>query len=114
MRLRIKDVDFDRHVIIVRDAKGGKDQVVMLPRSLAPALRVQMLAARSQWEVDRQAQRGGVETPHALEARWRRAAPPARWMRCRRLRHDVHHEYFAILLIAATAIFYWAKGIFPM
>jgi integron integrase len=70
MRLRIKDVDFDRHVIIVRDAKGGKDRVVMLPRSLAPALRVQMLAARSQWEADRQAQRGGVETPHALEAKY--------------------------------------------
>jgi integrase len=47
MRLRIKDVDFDRHVIIVRDAKGGKDRVVMLPRSLAPALRQQMLSARS-------------------------------------------------------------------
>ena len=70
MRLRIKDVDFDRHVIIVRDAKGGKDRVVMLPRSLAPALRQQMLSARSQWEADRQAQRGGVETPHALEVKY--------------------------------------------
>lgn len=70
MRLRIKDVDFDRHVIIVRDAKGGKDRVVMLPRSLAPALRLQMLAARAQWEADRQAQRGGVETPHALEKKY--------------------------------------------
>ena len=44
MRLRVKDVDFDRNVIIVRDAKGGKDRVVMLPRSLAPALRLQLLA----------------------------------------------------------------------
>lgn len=31
MRLRIKDVDFDRQVIIVRDAKGGKDRVVRVP-----------------------------------------------------------------------------------
>lgn len=38
LRLRIKDVDFDRHVIIVREAKGNKDRVVMLPRSLAPRL----------------------------------------------------------------------------
>jgi site-specific recombinase XerD len=91
MRPRIKEVDFDRHVIIVRDAKGGKDRVVMLPRSLAPGLRVQTLAARSQWEVDRQAQRGGVETPHAREAKWLRAAPSARWMRCRRLLYDVQH-----------------------
>ena len=46
MRLRIKDVDFDRHVIIVREAKGGKDRVVMLPRSLAPALRAVARSAR--------------------------------------------------------------------
>jgi integron integrase len=70
MRLRIKDVDFDRHVIIVREAKGNKDRVVMLPRSLVPALRLQMLSARAQWEADRQAQRGGVETPHALEQKY--------------------------------------------
>lgn len=70
MRLRIKDVDFDRHAIIVREAKGGKDRVVMLPRSLAPALRKQMLAARGQWEADRQAQRGGVEVPHALDVKY--------------------------------------------
>lgn len=31
MRLRVKDVEFDRHVVIVREAKGGKDRVVMLP-----------------------------------------------------------------------------------
>jgi integrase len=49
MRLRVKDVDFDRHVIIVREAKGSKDRVVMLPRSLVPAMRQQMLAARAQW-----------------------------------------------------------------
>lgn len=70
LRLRVKDVDFDRHVIIVREAKGGKDRVVMLPRSLAPALRQQMYAARALWEADRQALRGGVETPHALEAKY--------------------------------------------
>jgi hypothetical protein len=70
MRLRIKDIDFDRHVIIVRDAKGGKDRVVMLPRCVSPALRVQMLAAHAQWEADRQAQRDGVETPHALETKY--------------------------------------------
>ncbi len=70
LRLRVKDVDFDRHVIIVREAKGNKDRVVMLPRSLAPALRLQMLAARAMWEADRQAQRGGVEVPHALDVKY--------------------------------------------
>ena len=79
MRLRIKDVDFDRHVIIVREAKGGKDRVVMLPRSLAPALRIQLLAARSQWEADRQAQRDGVEVPHALEAKYPKVGYTWEW-----------------------------------
>jgi integron integrase len=79
MRLRIKDVDFDRHVIIVRDAKGGKDRVVMLPRSLVPALRLQLLAARAQWEADRAAQRGGVETPHALEKKYPKIGDSWAW-----------------------------------
>ncbi len=57
IRLRVKDVDFARHVIIVRQAKGNKDRVVMLPRSLAPAMRQHMLASRAVWETDRQAQR---------------------------------------------------------
>ncbi len=34
IRLRVKDVDFVRQVIVVRDGKGGKDRVVMLPRAL--------------------------------------------------------------------------------
>lgn len=50
LRLRIKDVDFDRHVIIVREAKGDKDRVVMLPRLLAPRLRQQLAHARNVWE----------------------------------------------------------------
>jgi len=70
LRLRIKDVDFDRHAIVVREAKGNKDRVVMLPRSLVPDLRMQMLSARASWEADRHAQRGGVEVPHALESKY--------------------------------------------
>ena len=70
LRLRVKDVDFDHHVIVVREAKGNKDRVVMLPLSLEPALRAQVRAARAQWEADRNAQRGGVEVPHALEAKY--------------------------------------------
>ncbi len=79
MRLRIKDVDFDRHVIIVREAKGNKDRVVMLPRSLAPALRLQMLAARATWEVDRQAQRAGVQVPDALSVKYPRLGQTWAW-----------------------------------
>ena len=66
MRLRMKDVDFDRHVIIVREAEGNKSRVVMLLRARMANLRMQLLRARALWQADRQAQRGGVETPHAL------------------------------------------------
>ncbi len=79
IRLRVKDVDFDRHVIIVREAKGNKDRVVMLPRSLAAALRLQLLAARAVWEADRQVQRGGVETPHALEQKYPKVGQTWGW-----------------------------------
>uniref|UniRef100_UPI0015E47D59 phage integrase N-terminal SAM-like domain-containing protein n=1 Tax=Methylibium rhizosphaerae TaxID=2570323 RepID=UPI0015E47D59 len=34
LQLRVKDLEFDRQVILVREGKGGKDRVVMLPRSL--------------------------------------------------------------------------------
>lgn len=79
LRLRIKDVDFDRHMIIVREAKGNKDRVVMLPRALPPALRKQLLHARHVWEEDRQAQRGGVQTPHALEQKYPRVGSTWGW-----------------------------------
>lgn len=79
MRLRIKDVDFDRHVIIVREAKGNKDRVVMLPRSLAPALRLQMFAARATWEADRQAQCAGVQVPDALSVKYPRLGQTWGW-----------------------------------
>ena len=70
MRLRIKDGDFDRLVIIVREAKCGKDRVVMSPHSLAAALRLQMHAARAQWEAGCHAQRRGVKVTHALESKY--------------------------------------------
>lgn len=70
LRWRVKDVDFDRAVVVVRQANGDKDRVVMLPRSLAVELRQQVLAARTLWEQDWQAQRGGVDVPHALETKF--------------------------------------------
>jgi integron integrase len=79
LRLRVKDVDFDRHVIVVRQAKGNKDRVVMLPRALEEPLRAQMLAARAQWELDRKAQRNGVEVPHALEKKYPQAGKTWGW-----------------------------------
>jgi integron integrase len=79
LRLRVKDVDFDRQVIVVREAKGNKDRVVMLPRSLAAAMRAQMQIARTQWQADREAARNGVEVPHALEKKYANVGRSWHW-----------------------------------
>lgn len=55
LRLRVKDLDFDRGVVVVRQAKGDKDRVVMLLHSLAAELHQQVFAACALWEQDRQA-----------------------------------------------------------
>jgi integron integrase len=79
LRLRIKDVDFDRRVIVVRDGKGGKDRVVMLPASLHEALRAQVAHSRAVWAEDRAAGRAGVWLPPALAAKFPRAAASWAW-----------------------------------
>lgn len=70
LRLRVKDLDFDRQAIIVREAKGGKDRVVMLPQTLAAPLRAQLASARARWEKDRQLATPGVCVPDALASKY--------------------------------------------
>lgn len=70
MRLRVKDVDFPRRVIVVRDGKGGKDRVTMLPRSLLSDLRQQCARSRVFWEQDRALDRPGVGMPDALARKY--------------------------------------------
>jgi len=79
MRLRVKDVDFDRNVIIVREAKGNKDRVVMLPKSLSTRLRQQIAAGRLLWEQDRAGRHAGVEVPHALEGKYPKVGQSWGW-----------------------------------
>lgn len=77
LRLRVKDIDFDRRAIIVREGKGGKDRMVMLPASLEQALRDQLAAAHALWAADRAAGVAGVQVPHALGRKYPRA--PLSW-----------------------------------
>lgn len=79
LSLRVKDVDFDRNAIVVREGKGAKDRVVMLPRSLREPLHDQLARSRQLWEQDRAAQRQGVVLPHALAAKYPRAAQSWAW-----------------------------------
>jgi integron integrase len=79
LSLRIKDIDFDRKVIVVREGKGGKDRVVMLPGSLREALSEQISYSRILWEADRQAKLPGVYIPYALELKSPRAGQTWAW-----------------------------------
>ena len=79
LRLRIKDLDFDRRVIMVRDGKGSKDRVVMLPDALRDALHGQLAAARAVWTGDRAAKCLGVQLPHALGRKFPRAGESWSW-----------------------------------
>jgi integron integrase len=79
LSLRVKDVEFDRCAIVVREGKGAKDRVVMLPRSLEQPLRDQLAHARKLWEQDRAANRAGVFMPDALERKYPRAGQSWPW-----------------------------------
>ena len=79
LQLRVKDVDFERQAIIVREGKGGKDRVVMLPLSLVPALRAQLARAAALWRADNTSGRGGVEMPDALDRKYPRAGASWSW-----------------------------------
>jgi integron integrase len=78
-RLRIKDVDFEHGAIVVREAKGSKDRVVMLPHSLRDAMRDQIARSTSLWQSDRDAGTPGVELPFALSAKYPRADRSLAW-----------------------------------
>ena len=79
LQLRVKDVDFDRKVIIVRDGKGRSDRVVMLPGALEQALRDQLAASRALWASDRAENRAGVWLPDALSLKYPRAGESWSW-----------------------------------
>jgi integron integrase len=79
LRLRVKDVDFDRRAIVVREGKGFKDRVVMLPAALEGPLREQIQRSHAVWAADRTAGQRGVHVPHALERKNPRAAESFAW-----------------------------------
>lgn len=79
LQLRVKDIDFAHHAVIVREGKGGKDRVLMLPQSLVPALRAQLAQAHALWARDRAEAKAGVEMPDALARKYPRAGASWPW-----------------------------------
>jgi integrase len=103
--LRVKDLDFDRGELVVRDGKGGKDRVTMLPAALRGPLREHLARVKAQHEADVAAGRGSVALPGALRVKypgasvewaWHWVFPAARFYVDRvtgeRRRHHVHES----------------------
>ena len=79
LRLRVKDVDFARREIMVRDGKGGKDRRTMLPASLEAGLREALTHALRLHAADLADGHGRVWLPHALARKYPNAATEAAW-----------------------------------
>jgi len=79
LRLRVKDVDFERQQITIRAGKGNKDRVTMLPASLADDLRAH-LAERRRWhDKDLAIGHADVELPDAIERKYPNAGREWGW-----------------------------------
>lgn len=79
VRLRVKDVDFGRREITVRQGKGGKDRRTMLPDRLAQPLQAQLCETRRVHERDLAAGFGEVWLPDALARKYVNAARDGSW-----------------------------------
>ena len=103
LALRIKDLDFDRHQILVRRAKGKRDRSALLPASLAPRLARHLEDVRTQHTADLEAGAGWVELPAAFGRKspaagrdwpWQWVFPATRLYTCKqtgqRRRHHLH------------------------
>ncbi|MEM8982109.1 MAG: integron integrase [Pseudomonadota bacterium] len=114
LSLRVKDIDFDRLQITVRNAKGNRDRATLLPETLADDLRHQIDVALKLHAVDLAQGFGRVELPDALAVKNARAATSAAWQfvfpsasRWQspvdgvRRRHHRHYTSFARSLSAA-------------
>lgn len=77
LRLRVQDLDFGQGEILVRDGKGGKDRVTVLPESLVQPLRQHLITVRATHERDRTEGWGRVVMPSALDRKYPNA--PASW-----------------------------------
>ncbi len=77
LQLRVKDVDLSRREIVVREGKGGKDRVTILPRSAVDPLRLHLQERRHQHQRDLTQNRGGVYIPLALGRKYPSA--PLEW-----------------------------------
>jgi integron integrase len=105
-RLRVKDIDFGRGELTVRDSKGQKDRVSVLPTRLAEPLRAHLERVQRLHEQDIAEGTGHVELPHALarkcpaasrEWHWQWVFPARRLYLSREGVHRRHHLHESVL-----------------
>jgi len=75
LMLRVKDVDFAYRQLTVRDGKGGKDRVTMLPEAVVQPMQVHLGKVRALHRRDLAEGYGEVWLPHALARKYPRAGP---------------------------------------
>jgi integron integrase len=79
LRLRVQDVDFSRNEITIRDGKGAKDRITMLPESLRKPLQEHLREVRTIHEKDLAGGWGRVPMPNALDRKYPNAPADWRW-----------------------------------
>ena len=79
LRLRVKDIDFARREILVREGKGFKDRVTMLPMALVQPLKDHLLKVQALHKEDLAAGYGAVFMPMALDKKYPNAGKDWRW-----------------------------------
>ena len=79
LRLRIKDLDFSYQQIFVREGKGGKDRVTMLPQNLVEPLRQHLARVKELHDKELKEGFGRVELPYALERKYPNADREWAW-----------------------------------
>ena len=79
LRLRIQDIDFGYHQIMIRDGKGQKDRITVLPVQIEERLKTQINRVKIIHEQDLAAGFGSVYLPDALAGKWSKAAFEFKW-----------------------------------
>ena len=79
MRVRVKDIDFGLNQITVREGKGNKDRVTVLPAALVPVLREQLAAVKALHGADLAAGFGWVYLPTAVAVKYPASAAEWGW-----------------------------------
>ena len=79
MRLRVMDVDFDNHLIVVRDGKGNKDRSTLLPEIMQKKLQQHLKITKELHQEDLANGYGEVYLPHALSTKLTSAAKSWQW-----------------------------------